>query len=286
MRVVAILRMNRIAGRRHAIGERTRTYQQSYYVLTDSPAADPAELRALVAAAVPVAWPTDPASRRSGLELSQMREQRAAWEVEVSYSLQGEGDSEDPFGRRRELSFTWSRSTRTIANDVHGQPMLNTALQPMLLEEDDVRQEIRLKWAARGVSPAVAGEYAAAVNADYWSGLEPWRARCVGLAGEEMLTPSGVPYVVLSATIEVHARDWRRRVLNRGTHTIVRVDGVPQKHLNGHLMRNPIVDDQGNVVEELLNEDGTAVLAPGAPPIELEFETLRALPFGAFFPSS
>lgn len=278
--------IHEIGPRRHAFANGTRTYTTTYYAETNANNADPWELRPLIVAAVPSFWATDTTAILASVDLQQLREKRSAWTADLSYSINGESD-ENPLNKRRELSFTWVNYTKTIMRDIYGTLITNTAGDVTPIEEDDARPEVRLVWNVASFSPAIANQYRNAVNADPWFGLDPGFAKVAGLTATEKLTSSGTVYFTVEATIQINGDNWKRKLISRGLY--VQFESDANQDGVSVTLRQPIVDNathQPITEPALLNEDGTAPLADGDPPVIREWETLPKQTFSSFFPTS
>ena len=265
----------------------TRSYGTVYFVNTNSNHADPFELRSLLLTTLPRGWPSDTACRLGAIDLEQIREKRSAWYATPSYSLYA-ADDENPLGKRRELSYSWSRFQRTIDRDIYGAPIVNRALDPTPIEEDDARAEMQLVFNIASFSPAIAHQYRNAVNLDPWWGLDTMCAKVAGLEAVEKQTSSGLVYFTVTAKFEINGDNWKRKLVNRGFYTLARYGGNLVTLPNGMPLKSRLKDNQGQPTEEpqFLSENGESVLAPGDPIVIDEWETLPKKPFSSVFPTS
>lgn len=201
-------------------------------------------------------------------------EQPLLWLVEIEYnSVYIEPQELDnPLLRPAVVTWRTERTTRVLVKDLDNRAVVNsTGLERFdpPIEVDDSRLVLSVTRNEAAFLPSLAYLYKDAVNADFFYGVAPGKAKIRGL-GSTRTTESGMSFQVTEYEVEFSEDGFQPNPLDQGYHEL---DG-------GKLHK--ILDKDGTPVSApvLLNGTG-AKLAVGGTPVFLSFKAFRSLPFSA-----
>ena len=219
------------------------------------------------------------------------------YDVAVRYESGAGGDLDDnPIAEPMEIEWFSVKSREAIENDIHGDPIHNSAGESFdpPLEEDVYDTGLRISRNTAAFDDQEAAAYRGAVNADAFRGYAPGQCR---IAEWTAVKQYAGHFVYWKESIEIHirqaapgvngadadpARAWYRRLLDKGfMELLVDETGAAILDADGRVQFKKIKDAFSSPITQPVGLDGAGRrLAADAAPFWWEYETKPSKEFG------
>jgi hypothetical protein len=265
-----------------------RRYTRVWRAETDGSSVHPAIAAGKAPVSVGSLFPSDPLARCTDVSAAYEREEesRLHYLVTATYETKtGSGSQEEENENPLDDTPVKRWSSRTVRLpvrvDINGQAIVNSAGEPFdpLPEEDFQVLVFEYQHNVLSYSETKASEYRGAVNNDNFilSGLpvKQYQARMQNITATSA-ERNGNRYWIESVTIEI-VDDWRLMLVDEGRRRIADpADGVGVEIYLGENkfgQVQPVLDANGNPVEEPVLLDGQGGILQGGQPVLLTFDT-------------